>query len=368
MKTMMGLINLEPELDLYEELTYFRSGASLPFAGRYRLIDFTLSNMVHSSIQEVAIFAQNKYRSLMDHVGSGAAWDLDRRHGGVFILPPDWNDPTDISKGDLRHFHNNIDYFTRGKSEYVLISGSQFIANTSYDDFFKHHLDQEADVTLLTTSYETLLPEHEKFIKVDTDSDGWVTSLSHDKKKQRLFTGVYVLHRDLLLELVQECIAHYKSNLFMDGIMANLDQLKVQAYHYDGYSAVVNSVDSYYRQNMKLLETENYKKLFLSGNDILTKIGNQAPTIYHSGANSTNSLIATGCEINGEINNSIIFRDVKVAEDAVINNSIIMQHSTVESGVHLDNVIVDKDVIITKDQALQGANGQPFVIPKRKTI
>ena len=365
---MMGLINLEHEQDFLEELTYFRSGASIPFAARYRLIDFTLSNMVRSNIQEVAIFARNKYRSLMDHLGSGADWDLDRRHGGLFILPPDWNDPTDISKGDLKHFHNNLDYFKRGKSDYVLISGSQFISNTVYDDLFQRHLDHKADVTLLTTSYDTPLPEHDDCMKVDIDEDGWVTDLSNDRKKQRIFSGVYVIHKALLLDIVKDCIAHYKDHFFLDGIKANLENLNVQSYHYDGYSAIVNSVNSYYRQNMKLLDTTAYKDLFFTGEHVLTKVGNQAPSNYQDHANVNHSLIATGCEINGEVTNSILFRGVKVHKNAVIKNSIIMQRCNIGPGAHLENVILDKDVTITKDQALHGAKEKPFVIAKRKKI
>ncbi|WP_112180566.1 MULTISPECIES: glucose-1-phosphate adenylyltransferase subunit GlgD [Paraliobacillus] len=368
MDTMMGLINLEHEQDFLDELTYFRSGASVPFAGRYRLIDFTLSNMVRSNIQEVAVFARSKYRSLMDHLGSGADWDLDRRHGGLFILPPDWNDPTDISKGDLKHFHNNIDYFKRGKSDYVLISGSQFISNTVYHDLFQFHLERKADVTLLTTTYENLLPEHGACMKVDKDADAWVTGLSNDSKNPCVFTGVYVLHRDLLLQLVDECIAHYKGHFFLDGIKANLDRLHIQSYQYDGYSAIVNSVSSYYRNNMALLDDKAYKKLFFTGEHVLTKVGNQAPTTYHDQADVTNSLIATGCEINGEVANSILFRGVKVNARAVIKNSIIMQRCIIEDGAHLENVILDKDVTITNDQALHGAKEQPFVIAKRRKV
>ncbi|MFZ3576854.1 glucose-1-phosphate adenylyltransferase subunit GlgD [Virgibacillus sp. DJP39] len=368
MDTMMGLINLEHEHDFLNELTYFRCGAAVPFAGRYRLIDFTLSNMAKSNISEVAIFTRNKYRSLMDHLGSGADWDLDRRHGGLFILPPDWNDPADISKGDLSYFHNNRDYFERGKSDYVLISGSQFISNTVYHDMFQRHLDTGADVTLLTTTYENLLPEHNPCIKVKVDADNWVTSLQSDPTNPHVFTGVYVLRKSLLLDLVDECIADYKSHFFMDGIKANLSKLNIQTYHYDGYSSIINSIESYFRQNMELLEKESYQRLFSKDEHVMTKIGNQAPTKYSGSSNVRNSLVATGCTIKGEVDTSVLFRGVKVSEGAVIKNSIIMQRCTIEQGAHIENVILDKDVTITKDQVLKGAKEQPFVIAKRRTI
>ncbi|WP_255639806.1 glucose-1-phosphate adenylyltransferase subunit GlgD [Aquibacillus saliphilus] len=365
---MMGLINLEHEHDFLNELTYFRCGAAVPFAGRFRMIDFTLSNMAKSNISEVAIFTRNKYRSLMDHLGSGADWDLDRRHGGLFILPPDWNDPTDISKGDLSHFHNNRDYFERGKSDYVLISGSQFISNTVYQQLFEHHLETGADVTLLTTTYQDLLPEHNGCIKVKVAEEGSVASLTNDPKNPHVFSGVYVIRKSLLLELVDECIADYKNHFFMDGIKANLNRLTIQSYHYDGYSSIINSVDSYYRQTMALLETKSYKQLFSDGEHVLTKVGNQAPTKYSGESKVTKSLVATGCVIDGEVDHSVLFRGVKVSEGAVVKNSVIMQRCTIEPGARLENVIMDKDVTITKDQVLKGAKEQPFVIAKRRKI
>lgn len=364
----MGLINLEHEHDFLNELTYFRCGAAVPFAGRFRLIDFTLSNMAKSDIHEIAIFTRSKYRSLMDHLGSGSDWDLDRRHGGLFILPPDWNDPTDISKGDLRYFHNNRDYFLRGKSDYVLISGSQFISTTVYHELFQHHLTKGADVTLLTTTYDQLLPEHDACVKVKTDADGWVSSLANEPKNSHVFTGVYVIRKSLLLDLVDDCIANYKNHFFMDGIKANLNQLNVQSYHYDGYSAIINSIDSYYRQNLALLETDAYKDLFFKGEHVLTKIGNQAPTKYLEKSKVSKSLVATGCVIDGEVDNSILFRGVKVSEGAVIKNSIVMQRCNIESGAVLENVILDKDVTITRGQELKGAKEQPFVVAKRRKI
>lgn len=368
MKTMMGLINLGHEHDFLNELTYFRCGAAVPFAGRYRLIDFTLSNMEKSDINEIAIFTRSKYRSLMDHLGSGADWNLNKRHGGLFTLPPDWNDPTDISKGDLSHFHNNRDYFKRGQSDYVLISGSQFICNTAYHDLFQQHLESGADVTLLTVTYDPLLLEHNACIKVGVDEHGAVQSLSHDPKNSRIFSGVYVMSKSLLLDIVDECIANYKNHFFFDGIKANLARLNIHSYHYEGYSSIVNSIDSYYRQNMALLDTTTYGHLFPDGQRVLTKIGNQTPTKYTGSAEVSKSLIATGGVIEGTVENSVLFRDVHVSKGAFVKNCIIMQNCFIEPGAYLENVIMDKDVRITMDQVLIGAKEKPYVIAKRKIV
>lgn len=368
MNTMMGLINLENEHHFFHELTYFRNGASIPFAGRYRMIDFTLSNMVTSNIEEVAIFTRTKYRSLMDHLGTGESWELDRRNGGLFILPPDWNDPTDISKGDLQFFHNNRDYFHRGKSSHVLVSGSQFIANTNYQEAFKFHLERDADITLISTNVNELKPEHDPNFRIEEDEEGWVKDITNDKKNHQLFTGVYIIKKQVLMELVDQCIAHHQDHFFIHGIKERQYGLKIQNYQYNGYSAFVNSIESYYRHNMNLLTEENYQKLFYKPPFIRTKIGNQPPAKHRYEASVKKSLLANGCVIDGNVEGSILFRGVSVKEGATIKNSIIMQRCTIEEGVHLENVILDKDVHVTANQKLIGSQDKPYVIAKRQVI
>lgn len=368
MKTMMGLINLGHEHHVFEELTYFRGGATIPFAGRYRLIDFPLSNMGNSNVQEIAIFIKNKYRSLMDHLETGENWGLDRHNGGLFILPPDWNDPSDISKGDLRFFHNNRDYFKRGKSGYVLVSGSQFISNTDYDAAFKDHLDRGADVTLISTDVDSLGSEHESCFRIEASEERWVTNLTNEYTNPKLFTGVYIINKELLLELVDYCIAHHKDHFFNDGIKDKLADLKVQTYQSNDYGLFVNSIESYYRHNMNLLDEENYQKLFYKKPFIRTKIGNQPPTKYRKEADVKRSIIANGCVIDGGVENSVLFRGVTVEAGATIKNSIIMQRCKIEAGVHLENVILDKDIHITRDQQLIGSADKPYVVAKRQVM
>lgn len=368
MKTMMGLINLEHEQHFFHELTYFRSGASIPFAGRYRMIDFPLSNMRNSNIEETAIFTSNKFRSLMDHLGTGENWGLGKQHGGLFILPPDWNDPSDISKGDLRFFHNNRDYFLRGKSDYVLISGSQFISNTDYLDAFDYHLEREADVTLISTHTEIFSPEHDARLRIETNEAGWVQDLTNDKQNPDLFTGVYIINKKVLLSLVDQCIAHHQTNFFKNGIKDKLSELNVQTFENQGYGVFINTIESYYRHNMELLTPAHYKDLFYKEPYVRTKTGNQPPTKYRNHAHVSRSIVANGCVVDGVVADSILFRGVTIAEGAVVKNSIIMQRSTIEAGVHLENVIIDKDVHVTKDQKLMGSKEQPYVIAKRQVI
>lgn len=368
MESMMGLINLEHEHHVFNELTYFRSSASLPFGGRYRLIDFALSNMVNSNVQEVAVFVRNKYRSLLDHLGTGENWDLDRRYGGLFVLPPDWNDPTDKSQGDLRFFHNNRDYFDRSTSQYVLISGSQFISNTDYKEAFRQHLEHGAEVTLITTVVDDIQPEHYPYSRVESGREGWVEQITGDQRNQELFTGVYIINKDVLMELVDECIAYSKDNFFEHGIRSRINELKVRKFEQQGYSAFINTIESFYRQNMNLLSKENYSHLFLKENLVRTKISNNPPVKYKSSASVANSLLANGCEIGGTVEGSILFRGVRVKEGATVKNSIIMQRCTIEEGVHLENVILDKDVYVSRNQKMMGSSEKPYVVAKRQVI
>ncbi|WP_216829329.1 glucose-1-phosphate adenylyltransferase subunit GlgD [Alkalihalobacterium elongatum] len=368
MDSMMGVINLDSELDLLNELTYFRCGAAVPFGGRYRLIDFVLSNMVNAKISDTAVFTRRKYRSLMDHLGTGAAWDLDRKRGGLFILPPDWNDPSDISQGDLQHFHNNRDFFDRGISQYVLITGSQNVCNIDYNHAFKYHLETGADVTVIYKPVPNLEEEHKQCHKVEMDETGRVTAITNDHFNHYVSLDMMIIHKKLLMDIVDHCIARRMDNFFRDGIIQNLDQLKVMGYSYHGYLAVINSIESYYKHSMSLLNPKVYRNLFFNENLILTKVKDEPPAKYIKGSSVKNSLIANGCVIEGTVENSILFRGVHVEKGTVIKNSIVMQRCDIKEDSLIENVILDKDVVLSPERTLVGCSEQPYVVAKRKVI
>lgn len=365
---MMGVINLDHEQDFLNELTYFRCGAAVPFGGRYRLIDFVTSNMTNAGMIDIAVFTRRKYRSLMDHLGKGKAWDLDMKYGGLFILPPDWNDPTDISKGDLQHFHNNLDFFHRGKAEYVLISGSQHVCNIDYQDVYEQHVETGADITFIYKKVESLEPEHKQCNKLEVSESGTVTKITNEEYNNNVFMNMYIISKKLLLQLVEHGIAHGASHFFNESIRSELNHLTVQAYQYKGVHAVINSVQSYYKNNLELLNQDFYHKLFFGKQTIYTKVKNEPPARYLQGSNVTNSLVGNGCIIEGTVENSILFRGVKVQKGTVIKNSIVMQRCELQENCLVENVILDKDVTLTEGKRLIGNEQMPFVIPKRKVI
>ncbi|WP_413374662.1 glucose-1-phosphate adenylyltransferase subunit GlgD [Alkalihalobacillus sp. 1P02AB] len=368
MKKMLGVIQLDHENDLLKELTYFRCVAATPFASRYRLIDFVLSNMVTAQVHEVALFARKKYRSLMDHLGTGQPWDLNRKNGGFFILPPDWNDPTDRSLGDLQHFHNNRDFFMRSQADYVLISGSTHLCTIDYQAVFEQHLQTNADVTLIYhPDYKTSAHNQNK-LKLQFNKKGAVQALINDQQNPHLFMNMYIISKKVLLELVDYCISNHKSDLLLDGVFAHLDHLAIHSYAYDGYHAVIDSVESYYKYSMELLQDINYQKLFLQANPIFSKIKDEPPTQYKKGAKVSHSLIANGCIVEGTVKNSILFSGVHVQKGAIVENSIIMQRCTIQHSSQLSHVILDKNIQVTPYQRRKGTIEAPYLIAKSQVI
>ncbi|KAF6574171.1 glucose-1-phosphate adenylyltransferase subunit GlgD [Paenibacillus polymyxa] len=367
MSRLIGVINLDHELDQLKELTYFRCGAAVPFASRYRLIDFTLSNMMHAGVHDIALFIRRKYRSLLDHLGEGRPWDLDRRRGGLFILPPDWNDPTDASRGDLQHVHNNLDFFHRSSGQTIIHAGTQHVNKVDIEDVYRYHQEKNADVTLVYKPIDQLESEHDPCARLEIDENGRVTGIHQEQDHHNIYLEMFVMDKDLYLDQVKHCIAHQDNHFFRDAIQKNPSGLRIYAYHYEGYHAVINSIESYYKNSMKLLDQQQYQALF-QNQPVHTKIKYEAPTRYTHSAEVDHSLVANGCTIGGKVENSILFRGVRVEEGARVSNSIIMQKCVIRKGAVVENVVLDKDVQLSPDRTLIGDIRVPYVIAKNSVI
>jgi glucose-1-phosphate adenylyltransferase len=369
MKHVMGVINLVNEPDDLAELTYFRNVASVPFGGRYRLIDFTLSNMVNSEIHNVAVFTYHKYRSLMDHLGSGKEWDLDRKRGGLFVLPPILDEPTGISRGDLYQFYSHRDYFYRGKAEYVIISRSHMVCNIDLHDAVRYHQDKQADITVIYKEIDEDIPA--KFRRLAVKTDGRVTVMEDNTGRLRtdnICMEMYIMSKALLLDMVESCLAQGYDYFVRDGIMKNIDKLNVYGYKFEGYLGIVNSIQGYYKHSMQLLNPSVWRELFFQKNLIYTKVKDEPPARYLESAAVKNTLIANGCTIEGRVENSILFRGVKIRKDAYVKNSIILQNCEIEGNVMIQNAILDKDVFISRGRVLTGDSKAPFIAAKTKVI
>ncbi|MBS4173066.1 glucose-1-phosphate adenylyltransferase subunit GlgD [Bacillus sp. FJAT-49736] len=368
MDSVVGVINLINEKPFLKELTYNRCLASVPFAGRYRMIDFTLSNFIHAQVKSVAVFTKEKYRSIMDHLGSGKEWDLDRHSGGLFILPP--IHPDQKIKGDLQQFYDHIEFFQRSIADTVIITPGHHVCKIDFNDIILQHRHHKADITVIYKKYDGTPALKPIYHGCTVNQAGEVVDIdlyTFPKNDHDICLETYVINKYVLIELIKKCVENDEYDFLKDMVKANLNKLKVMGYQFKGSMPFIHSIESFHAGNMAFLNRE-YADSFLDNEwTVFTKIKHEAPAKYSSTSTVSNSLIANGCEIEGTVENSIIFRGVKVKKGATVKNSIIMQKSEIGEGAYLDHVITDKQVMITNDRVVKG-DEQPIVIKKAEML
>lgn len=372
MKDFMGIINLSEREDNIKELTYNRPIAAIPLAGRYRVIDFALSNMVNADVPNVGIFTQNKYRALIDHLGTGKAWDLDRKNDGLFVLNPIFDYYTlGIYRGDIENFKNHIDYIHLSRQKNVIVTPSNMICNIDYKKAVNFHKQSGAEITMV---YKKANDCNENFSQCNTisvDDNNRVVSVDVNmgkKEEENISMEMFIMSKSLFIDIIHTCSSKGDCDFLKDAIHKNINKFKVYGYRYDGYLACVNSIQSYFRTSMELLDMNISNGLFYDNGLIYTKVKDEPPVRYLDSAVVKNSLLANGSIIEGTVENSIVFRGVQVKKGSVIKNSILMQNSVVEEGALLRNVILDKNVTITKGKQLKGEEAYPIVIEKKAII
>ena len=376
--TAVGLIFSNIHDNTIPELTRRRTLGSVPFGGRYRLIDFTLSSMVNSGISKVGVVTHNNYQSLIDHLGNGKDWDLARRSGGIKILPPYITSFENAASNKfyssrLEALMGTVNFLNRCDEDYVVMSDCDVICNIDLNKVIESHIKSNAAVTFIVNKAD--LSGHapdEKVYAVDFDDDNNLTEMSERKISEgvsNVYINMMVVKRDYLLNVIQDAIAHgYKSFLY-DIIIRNIGKENYKVYNYDGWYAQIGSIESYFACSMKLLETDARTRLFgVKNSPVLTKVRNSAPTRYVDGAKVVNSVVAEGCIIEGTVENSIIFRGVHVGKGAVVKNSILFQDTYVCPDASLNCVITDKNVMIKDGRTLSGHSSMPFYIGKNMSV
>ncbi|CAH0344086.1 glucose-1-phosphate adenylyltransferase subunit GlgD [Bacillus sp. CECT 9360] len=369
MGNVLGIINTINEKPFLKELTQHRSMASVPFAGRYRLIDFTLSNFINASITKVGVATKDKYRSIMDHLGSGKEWDLDRRNGGLFILPP--VHPDEKLQGDLQHFYDHLEFFQRSDEDTVIISPGHHVNKIDFNDVVAKHRMERADITVVYKNYHGKPVEKPIYHTCTCDAEGTVTDIelyTSPVHGEHVCLETFVINKNLLIDLIIKCVENDEYDLIKDAVKANLHTLRVKAYHFTGEMPFIHSVDSFYSGNMSFLDPKVVRSFFYDSWDLYTKVKHEAPVNYGLLSKTSNSLIANGCEIEGIVEDSIIFRGVKIHPGAVVKNSIIMQKGEIGAGAYIENVIMDKQAIITKETVVVGSESHPKVIKKAEIM
>lgn len=362
---------------LIPELVNVRLMASIPFASRYRLIDFILSSMTHSDIGNVSIMVNNNYHSLMDHLGSGREWDLVRKNGGLHIFPP-FAEKTSSKPyiGRVDALAGILDFIRDQKENYVVLTDTNIAVNFDFKDMIQAHIDSGADVTIAYNEQEIPKgfiksgPQDKSFYYTFDIDDGKITKIYVNSKEsgvQNLSMNLYVLDRELLIDLIEEAAFHGQQYFERDVLLSNLNKLNIQGYKHEGYIARITDMKSYFDENMKLLDEYNLDALF-SGPPIYTKLHGGDPTRYLEGAKVADIMAADACVIEGEVENSILFRGVKIAKGAKVKNCVLMQGTVVEAGADIEYLVTDKNVTVSAGKVMKGTDTFPVYIGKFQTV
>jgi len=299
------------------ELTYSRSVAAVPFAGRYRCIDFILSNLVNTGISNVGVITQKNYHSLMDHLGSGKEWDLHRKRDGLFILPPFvTRDNTGIYNGTVDALRSVMGYVRRSSQRYVVLTGSHTLYNTTYTDMIAKHIKTGADITIMYNDVTAFDP-NDQFddLRLRLDEKGRIYDLQIDPSRPMTPSSscdAFVMEKTLLEYLIEEAAAHALTDFVRDVLVKNVASLKLYGYRYEGYVARMNSLASFFSHNLAVLERGVRADLFNPSHPIYTKVKDEAPAAYGPESRVKNSLVADGCVVEGSIENCVLFRGVHV--------------------------------------------------------
>ncbi|NLJ90299.1 MAG: glucose-1-phosphate adenylyltransferase subunit GlgD [Clostridiales bacterium] len=372
MTNMIGLILSESYLQL-NGLTDKRSVEALPIAGRYRLVDFMLSNMVNSDITSVGIVTKTKYSSLMDHLGSGKEWDLNRKNGGLHIIPPySGRGIQGLSEGTIDLIASASSFIRRSKEDHIILSKGNIVANIDLKEVEKFHEENSADITLVYyESKEATNRDLGDHIVLEVDDNCRVRGIEIRPirpKSRNVFMNMVLMGTGLLQYSIDEAYARGDRDFIRDLLIKNLSNLKICAYKFEGYVGFVHSVCTYYSANVDMLKEDVRREIFNSSRPIYTKIKDQVPARYGSEASVHNCLIADGCIIQGDVRDSIIFRGVNIGKNTKVSNCIIMQDSVIEAGCELKHVILDKEVTVRDGGRLIGDLTHPMIIDKGEVV
>lgn len=371
MGNVLGLVFANMHDTTLGDMTKNRTMGSVMFGGRYRLIDFPLSNMVNSGISEVGVITKSNYQSLLDHLGSAREWDLARKKGGLYILPPFGNVESTLYRGRIEALYGAMSFIKHSRAKYVIISDCDVVTNIDYKPIVAAHIESGADITAVAHTGVYSSDDIKTSTVFNVDADKNVTSVLINPDISGTCTtslNVFVMSMDFLIETVNDAMARGNVSFERNILQEKCRELKIKIYEYDNYFSKLNSPESYFKSNMALLEPENARKLFVPKRSIYTKVSDNAPVKYDLDSKVSNSLIADGCIIEGEVENSVLFRGVKVGKGAKVKNCILMQGTVVGDNAELNYLITDKNVSICENHILTSSPQYPMYVGKGASV
>ncbi len=367
MANVLGLIFANMHEQTLPELTKARAMASVPFGSKYRLIDFPLSGMVNSGITQVGIITKTNYYSLMNHLGMGSEWDLARKTGGLHILPPYGRENAGMYRGRLEALAGAAEFIHESNAEYVVMTDSNIVANLDIKPMVDFHEKNGADITCVYGSgvYTTERAQTQTVLCVDEKNMVYdVLARPAISGEMNIALNIYVMRRKFLEELIRESECRSLYSFETDILQHKLHDYKVMGYKYNKYFEVIDSMRTYYKATMDMMNREISHEVFSLDTPIYTKVRDVAPAKYGIDCSVKNSLIADGCIIDGTVENSVLFRGVKIGKGAVVKNSIVMHGAIIEEKASFINAIADKSVTITKSRTITGSVDFPVYISK----
>lgn len=371
MGNVLGLVFANMHDTTLGDMTKNRTMGSVMFGGRYRLIDFPLSNMVNSGISEVGVITKSNYQSLLDHLGSAREWDLARKKGGLYILPPFGNVESTLYRGRIEALYGAMSFIKHSRAKYVILSDCDVVTNIDYKPIVAAHIESGADITAVAHTGVYSSDDIKTSTVFNVDADKNVTSVLINPDISGTCTtslNVFVMSMDFLIETVNDAMARGNVSFERNILQEKCRELKIKIYEYDNYFSKLNSPESYFKSNMALLEPENARKLFVPKRSIYTKVSDNAPVKYDLDSKVSNSLVADGCIIEGEVENSVLFRGVKIGKGAKVKNCILMQGTVVGDNAELNYLITDKNVSICENHILTSSPQYPMYVGKGASV
>lgn len=368
----MGIIFSNVYDSCMGDLTGHRTSAAIPFAGRYRQVDFALSNMANAYIRHIGVITKYNYESLMNHLGSCSEWDLVLEEKGVVLLPPYATGHTGVYRGKLEALYTALDVLQNGNEDYVVLTDTTVMAAVDYTDAVKKHIASGCDISVIVkngvadgTRVNSLA------VKYDENCHPTVMAVEYAAPADYAVSmGMFIISRKLLIDIIQKAAPQGKYHLERDYILAGYNEGKtaVNVIPFDGVALFNESVQQYYDNSMALLDKDVRRGLFHSQIPIYTKPRNEVPTRYGKDAKITDCLTADGCQLEGLCERSILFREVTLEENSQVRDCVIMQGSHVGVGSNLQYVILDKNVTVKPYTRLIGSPNHPLFIKKGATV
>lgn len=370
MSNVLGVIFANTHDGTISDLTKNRTMGSVPFGGRYRLIDFPLSNMVNSGINSVGVVTKANYQSLIDHLGAGAEWDLSRKTGGLHVLPPYGSMGNGLYRGKMDALASAKNFIRHDNCKYVLICDCDVIANIDYRKVVEYHEEKGGDITLVYGKVTCTAEQTKTKTILSVSDNGEVYDVLVNPEvsgEHNVSFNMFIMERNFLLDMISEYASKNLYDFEID-VLQHRHDLKVYGYKFEGYHAQIDSISSYYTSNMEMMKPEIRNELFNDNDPIYTKVRDEAPAKYGLDAKVTNCLVADGCVIEGTAENCVLFRGVKIGKGAVVKNCILMQDTIVGDKSEMKYVITDKNVIVGNYRSLGGTVDFPVYVNKNASV